>query len=328
MKKMNGLAEDAGQQKTPGRAETAAVAAASIGNVIWGFSYLFIRQALKWTTPEILLAIRFVIAFFLLNIPLLLGKQKLRLKGKKVGWLIALGIMEPTYFFLESYGVYYTNATFSGVVLAVVPVLALAVAAVFLQERPPKKQILFSFLPVAGVILMTVSGSAMGVVRPLGAILMLGACFASAAYRTINRRAAEEFSTYERTYALFCTGFITFTIAALISVKGDLRQCLEPLKQPGFVGCVLVLSVLCSVAANLLVNFAAAKMPVVKLSIFSSLGTVCSMFAGVIFLKEPISAMSLAGSLLILVGIWQVTAAGETAKSGGIGRKLTAVRQN
>ena len=70
---------------------------------------------------------------------------------------------------------------------------------------------------------------------------------------------------------------------------------------------VLMLNVFCSVMCNLLVNYAAGKMPVVKLSSLGSLTTLCSMFAGALFLNEPMTHGLLFEAVLILVGIRQVT---------------------
>ena len=68
-----------------------------------------------------------------------------------------------------------------------------------------------------------------------------------------------------------------------------------------------MLNVFCSVMCNLLVHYAAGKMPVVKLSSLGSLTTLCSMFAGALFLNEPMTHGLLFEAVLILVGIRQVT---------------------
>lgn len=71
--------------------------------------------------------------------------------------------------------------------------------------------------------------------------------------------------------------------------------------------CVLSLSLLCSIVAGLLVNYASGHMSVFKVSSFGSLSTLCSMVAGVVFLREPVSISLLLGAVLILAGIRQVT---------------------
>jgi len=70
---------------------------------------------------------------------------------------------------------------------------------------------------------------------------------------------------------------------------------------------ILCLGLLCSIAANVLVNYASGNMSVFKLSAFGSLSTLCTALAGVLFLQEPMSYSMLVGVVLILVGIRQVT---------------------
>ena len=98
-----------------------ALAAVTMGNVIWGFTFLFTRVALRVADPAVMLSVRFVLAFLLMNVLLLAGKGTVTYRGKDPRGLIALAITELVYFYFESYGVLYTNATFSGVVLAYPP---------------------------------------------------------------------------------------------------------------------------------------------------------------------------------------------------------------
>ncbi|MBQ9973915.1 MAG: EamA family transporter [Oscillospiraceae bacterium] len=64
---------------------------------------------------------------------------------------------------------------------------------------------------------------------------------------------------------------------------------------------------LCSIAANLMVNYASAKMSVFQVSSFGALSTLTSTLAGVLVLGEPWSWALLLGGGLILVGVRQVT---------------------
>lgn len=104
---------------------------------------------------------------------------------------------------------------------------------------------------------------------------------------------------------LFCA--VIFTLAAIRTVKGDLSAYLKPLSESSFLFSVLMLSVFCSVVCNMLVNYAAGRISVVKLSLLGSLTTLCSLFAGVIFLNEPLTPGIFVGAVLILVGIRQIT---------------------
>lgn len=286
-----------------------AVALSVAGFTIWGFSLLLTRVGQRYASPMVLLSIRFTLAFLLLNVPLLRGKEKLRLRGKNLRPLVVLGILEPLCFVFESYAIYFTNATITGVVSALSPIVAMALAALLLRERPTRRQALFSLLPVVGVILLTAAGQQVGAVAWIGVPFLIAYSVGSGYYKVANR-AASDFSPYERTYTLLLCCAVFFTVVALVECRGDLSAYAAPLREPVFLLVILLLSVFCSIAANMLVNYGAGRISVAKMSAIGNVNTVVSAFAGVVFLREPFTAVMLLGALLVLVGVWQVTKQG------------------
>ena len=285
-----------------------AVLYAALGNIIWGFSFLFTKTGLAVSpNPNVMLAHRFILSTLFMGIPLLLGKEKISFKGKNWKPVVLLLLMQSCYFLFETYGILYTNATIAGLVLAVVPVVTIGTGALFLREYPTRRQALFCILPVAGVIIMTVSGKELGVVTPLGIIFLLLTMLVSAAFKTANRKAAQEFSSFERTFLVLVNSAVVFSLVGMGSVEWNVAAFAAPLLHGKYLFSVLCLSLLCSIVANLLVNYASGHMSVFKLSSFGSLSTLCSMVAGVVFLREPVSISLLLGAVLILVGIRQVT---------------------
>lgn len=287
-------------------AAAAALCTGVIGNVIWGSSYLFTRIAQNESSPMVQLAWRFALAFLLLNLMILFGWEKLHLRGKKLKPLILLSVVEPLYFFCESYGIYYSNSTFSGVMLAIVPIIAIGLGTLILKEYPTAKQVLLCLLPIAGVVLVTIAGSRMGAVQPLGVLLVLGACLFAAFYRVYNKGAAAEFTAFERSYFVIGLCAVVFAVVALVGVRGDLAPFAAALHSRKFVMATIFLSVFYSVAANILVNYSASVLPMAIFSNLGSLITVCAMFLGVIFLKEPVNVMSLIGSGMVLLGLFLI----------------------
>lgn len=290
------------------KAKVGAVLCAALGNMIWGFSFLFTKIGLGIApTPNVMLAHRFLLSALFMAIPMLLGKEKISFKGKDWKPIAILLLMQTTYYFCETYGLMYTNSIVAGMVLAAVPVVAIGTGALFLREYPTRRQALFCLLPVVGVIIMTVAGQELGVVTPLGILLLLLTMLASAIYKTANRRAATQFSAYERTFLILANSAVVFTIVGMVNVNWSLREFAAPLLSGKYLLSVCSLSLLCSIAANLLVNYAAGKMSVFKVSAFGALSTLCSTLAGVVFLHEPMNWSLLLGGVLILVGIRQVT---------------------
>ena len=105
---------------------TLALCCGIVGNIIWGTSYLFTRIAQQEAPPMVQMSLRFLLAFLLLNLMILFGWEKINLRGKNLKPLIILSCVEPIYFFFESYGIYYSNSTFSGVTLAIVRILKMS----------------------------------------------------------------------------------------------------------------------------------------------------------------------------------------------------------
>ena len=222
---------------------------------------------------------------------------------------ILLLLLQVSYYLFETYGILYTNATISGLVLAVVPVVAIGTGALFLREYPTRRQALFCILPVAGVIIMTISGKELGVVTPMGILFLALTLLSSALFKTVNRKAAQEFTSFERTFLVLSVSAIFFSVTALREVGWNAASFVAPLANIRYLLPVLCMSLLNSIGANMLVNYATGKMSVFKVASFGSLSTLCSTVAGVLFLQEPVSIALLLGAVLILVGIRQVNKA-------------------
>lgn len=67
-----------------------AILAAAGVYTLWGFSFLASSVGQRVATPFVLLSYRFDIALLILLVPLVLGKARLRLRGKNVKMLLLL----------------------------------------------------------------------------------------------------------------------------------------------------------------------------------------------------------------------------------------------
>lgn len=287
-----------------------AIFCAALGNIIWGFSFLFTKVGLTVVSdPYIMLAHRFIISSVIMLFPMLMGKTKLSFKGKKWGSVLLLLATQLCYYLFEGYSILYTNSTIAGLVLAVVPVVTIGTGALFLKEYPTKRQTLFCIMPIVGVILITISSKELGVISPIGGLFLLLTLLSSAIYKTANRKASENFTPYERTFMVLSISAVVFTVIGLRAVKWDIAAFTAPLVHIKYLVAVLSLSLLCSIVANLLVNYAMDHMLTFKVSSFGSLSTLCAALAGIIFLKEPFNISLVLGGALILVGVHQITKA-------------------
>lgn len=291
-----------------------AALAALTGNAIFGFSFMFSRIALKVTSPFVMLMYRFVFAFVTLNFVALWSRRKNRqdwlrfqIPWRSAGMLILLGLIQPVLYFLcESYGIAMTNATVSGVIIALIPIVALGAGFLFAGERTTWRQVFFSVLSVAGVVIMTMQQSAGGEIQPLGIVLLVGAVFCGAAFNILSRKLSVRFSPLERTYVMMLVAAVVFTVMALMENRFSSEALLKPVMDFGFLFSIVYLSVFSSVLAFLCLNYAATILPVGKTTAFCNVTTILSVFAGVIFLGEQIHWITLPAAAVIVIGVFGV----------------------
>lgn len=280
-----------------------AMAAALIGNIIFGFSFLFTRLALNCASPYVLLSCRFLLALFLLSLCIPLFQIRISLRGKPWKTLLLLGIFEPILYFIgESYGVLYTSVTFSAIMIALIPIVSFWFSALFLKEKATLRQVFFCILSIAGVILMSIHGQ-QGANQLKGFILLLIAVLSSVVFNLLSRKLSVTFTPFERTYVMFFDGFLFFGIIALVENHSHMENFFLAFQQPNFVWALLYLSVFSSVVAFFLINFANTYLPVTRVIVFCNIITLVSVFAGVVFLHEAFSYLSFVAAAMIVIGV-------------------------
>ena len=282
--------------------------AALVANIIFGFSFLFSKVALGYANPLIILAVRFTVAFLVLNILWLFGIVKLNLKGKPKKKLILMALAQPLlYFIFELYGIEKSSSALSGVLISLVPVAVILLSTFVLKERPTLKQILFSVLSLSAVIVISLLSNDGGNNSLIGIILLLGAVVCAAVFNILSRSESERFTPFERTYMMFLIGTIGFNIIALVTLRenffSELTVAVSSLE---FWGAVGYLSVLSSIAAFMLYNYSTSVISTVRAASFSNIITVISVFAGLIILKENLSVPQIICSFLIIIGVFGV----------------------
>lgn len=284
-----------------------AIASAVTVYVFWGFTFMASAIAQETVTPFLLLAYRFVISTLILAFPLIIGKKKLQFKGKNIRSLLLLGLLEPCLYFIgEQYGVRFTNSSFSGIMIALIPIVTLFLAAVMLKERPTKAQWFFSILSIAGIIVITLSESSGGQVNFLGFLCLLLAVITGSCYTVVSKKISDEFSVYERTLITQIMAAIFYSALAMIEHRNDLTALVEPIKSTDFLLAVLYLAVFASVLGYSMFNYSVANAPTAQIVVLCNLTTVISVLAGVFILGEPFSIFSAVGIIAVLTGIWGV----------------------
>ena len=267
---------------------------------------MFSRLALDVASVFTLLSHRFILAFLAMNLILLSGRVRLDFK-KNIAPLLLLGLMQPVIYFIgEQYGILHSNTVFSGVMIAMIPIVATLAAGPLLNEKPTAGQLFFSLLSVGGVIGIGLMTGSSGSLDLIGLAGLLVAVASAAAYLMLSRSISGRFTPFERTYVMMGLAAAVFTGLAMAESGGNLSRYFTPLNNLSYLMPLLYLGLLASVVSFFLSGYALTHLSVARESVFSNLTTAVSVLAGVVFLKEPFSWLSLLCCLLILAGIWGV----------------------
>ncbi len=287
--------------------------------VIFGFSFMFTKNALDFVTPNQLVAFRFLIAAILMTILWAVGAIKINLKGRPWGPIFALALVQPVlYFFCETKGVDLTTSSEAGLLIALIPVFVTVLGAVFLKELPTVPQVVFILLSVIGVAFIVAGGqklTASGQI--LGLVALLGAVLSAAAYNIFSRHLSQTFNPTEITFVMMWVGAIVFSGATVLESlkRGEMIDFgyLFKIKELWVAG--LYLGIFSSVIAFFGMNYTLARIEASRNAVFSNLSTIVSVFAGVCFRGEPFFRGHLLGGTLILLGVWGVNRFRAGAKS-------------
>ena len=276
---------------------------------IWGFTLLASTVAQRYATPMVFLMYRFDVATLCMLFPVIIGKRKIHLDRGKILPLVIMGLCEPAIYFLgEQYGLKYTNSSFTGIFIAIIPLLTTILAAIIFKEKPTVLQWLFCLVSIGGVIAISVfTSDAGGNITLKGVLWLLIAVVSAAAYTTLNKKMAKDnIGVYERTTVTMIVGAVFFTAGSILENITAPEKLIAPIKNFPFDLAVIYVAVFASVIGYTLFNYAVGNAPAANVVTLNSLVTVLSVAAGVIFLGEPFSIKAGIAMVVVLIGLWGV----------------------
>lgn len=279
--------------------------------ILYGMSYVFTKQATQSASALSLLGWRFVLAFVVMSILVIIGVIKVDLKGKSIRPLLLVALFSPVIYFIgETVGISNTTASESGVFLACIPVAALIASTLILKKRPSKLQIIGILITLTGVLVTVFAVGATSSFSIVGYASLLMAVVSYALYCVFVDK-ADSYSGMEITYMMLAAGAIVFSVLALgeAFMNGNAGHLLTlPFKETGFMVAVIYQGIGCSVFAFFLSNVAIAKIGVNRTSSFIGVATVVSIVAGVLLLHENLSIGQIIGAVVIIIGVYTANA--------------------
>ena len=294
--------------------KTKAYLAALSFSAIIGFSFLFTKIALSYTSPLTNLAHRYTIAALVIVVLHQTKLIKVSLSRKDILSILSIlsilpmSLFYPLFFFIfQSFALQYISSSEAGILQALVPIFTLLLASAFLKEKTSLLQKFFLFLSVAGVVFIFLSkGANFGAETSiLGFLLMLGSVLANAINNILSKSKGGRYRAMDMTAVVIFVGFITFNMLSLIShyLDGNILAYVAPLGQLPYLLSILYLGILASIVTGSLSIYAIVRLGASTVSVFGNLGTVLTILVGALILHEPIYSYHVIGATMIIAGI-------------------------
>ena len=270
--------------------------------VIWGTTFISTKVLLTDFRPVEILFFRFVMGF----VALLLVYPH-RMKGvehkQEVTFVLAGLCGICLYYLLENIALTYTMASNVGVIISVAPFFTAILSHLFLKSEGKLRANFFIgfVVAMAGVALISFNGSRMEL-NPVGDVLAVLAAFVWACYSILTRKISSfGYPVILTTRRTFFYG-VLFMIPALFLF--DFEMGLERFADMTHLLNILYLglgaSALCFVTWNLAVKVLGA----VKTSVYIYMVPVITVVTSVLILKEPVTWVSVMGTLLAVAGLF------------------------
>ena len=274
-------------------------------SLIVGFSFIGVKTSLSVATPLETLTFRFNFAFLATLIILLFGLIKIDLSGKPKKKLALTAGLYLGFMVLQTIGLVFSTSIESGIIFAIIPILAKIIASLFLKENTNWKQNVFVCMSVAAVITMFVLGASDISVNIVGLVILLLSSVSMACSNVMMRYVRGVYKPFEITFFITVGGCIIFNLATIVfGIKnGTLGDYFEPLSHMNFVLATAYLGIPSTLVSALIMAYMLAHMEAVKATIFGNLSTAISIVAGVVILGEPLRFYQIVCTILIIVGV-------------------------
>ena len=267
--------------------------------LVWGITYLFIKEAVHSITPPAVVAGRTLLGALVL-LPFAIRSGALKAAWKHWPWVLALGLVEMAGpFLLLSHAETQLPSGLTGLLVATVPLFAVVIA-LLRGDRTVLAPVrlgglLLGFIGVAVVVAGPgLFPSEQASILAIGEIMLTALLYAIAPF-IIAHKLADVPSIGTITLALFAVG-IGYLPAAVLTQHEvpTLRSAVS----------LLLLGVICTAVAFVAFFALIREVGPVRAPLFTYVNPVVAIVLGTIVLAEPITPGLLIGFPLILAGCW------------------------
>lgn len=268
------------------------------------FTPIFGKLTVEEISPVSLGFLRFSVACVLFLITLAYRKQNLKFEKSEYAKLVIMGVLSipvNQFFFLN--GVNLSYASHSGIIYSLNPVFAYLIAVTRKTEKFYISKMIAILLTIFGIFIVfyeSIHGNKEGSSVLKGDFMLVFAVFTFSVYLALGKGLVQKYGAIKTAAAVFTIGAIAY-IPLFIYDLPNLTSA--NLTYKGITGYIF-LTFIVAYLAYFVWYYVLKSLEVSKITTFSNLSPLITVFFSVIFLGESISLYLLIGGIITVAGVF------------------------
>jgi len=281
--------------------------------VFWGISFVATKAVLREVSPVALVFTRFLLGALLLLAVLAARGAPLVPPRDTWGPLALMGFVGVfVHQMLQSTGLVTTSALNTGWLIGLVPIWSAILATLFLRERFGPGKAVGLAIGFAGALLVVTRGrlsrDVLGLPSTRGDLLVLASTVNWAIYSVLGHGTIRRLGPARATAGIMTLGCVMLAVPFVATAAWREYPALT---STGW-GAIAFLGLGCSGLGYLFWYGALEKLEATRVAAYLYLEPLVTMLAAAWLLREPITATTVGGGLLVLAGVMVVQRSGRT----------------
>lgn len=272
---------------------------------IWGVTFINTKfLIINGLNPQEIFLLRFIIAY--IGVWTFSPKKLLCDNWRDELTTALCGITGGSlYFWAENTAIQYSLVNNVAFIVCNAPLITLFLGMAFSKEIKATRTIIAgSLISILGVAMVIFNGSFILKLNPIGDFLALVAAGAWAVYSLIMRDITKRYNATFLTRKVFFYGILTILPVFLFKPwQFPLENLAEPVVWMNLVFLGVIAALVCFVLWSIVIR----ELGALTSANYIYLSPVSTMIASAIFLQEPVTWISVLGSILILTGLFLTT---------------------
>lgn len=270
--------------------------------LFWGMSFVWTSELLRFYPPVTIIFIRLLISSAFLFLLMLVSGRLERIDYSDIWMLLGSAVFNPFLYFLgENFGVKYTSATVSSVIIATIPVFSPMLGWLIFREKISRLNIFGIVVSFTGVAIMLASRDLSFSAEGKGVLALFGAVISALVFSVFLKRLTLKYSPLTLVAWQNILGAIMFLPLFIVF---EHQQSVIVIPNASIVSSFLFLSIFASSLAFVFFAKTVKEIGMSKANIYSNLIPVFTAFFSYLVLSEPFTGRKIAGIILVICGVY------------------------